>query len=171
VAANEFTWVCSACGKVHQGLPAIGFEAPAYYYDVAEEERDRRVFLTGDLCVIDDEAFFVRCVLQVPIPERDDTLDWGVWSTLSEANFMKYQDTFKDSDQSKLGPMFGWFASELPDYPSTLNLRCNVIPADNRVRPHIRLDPSQDHPLIADIKSGIGLDRAIAFVEPLLDCH
>jgi hypothetical protein len=67
--------------------------------------------------------------------------------------------------------MFSWFASKLPGYPSTLSLRCNVVPADNRKRPHIEFDPSQDHPLIADMQNGISLERAIAFVEPMLHRH
>jgi hypothetical protein len=171
MTANEITWTCTACEKIHRGLPAIGFEAPAYYYGVPQEERASRTFLTGDLCAVDDETFFVRSVLHVPVAGHQETLEWGVWSSLSEANFLKYRDTFDDADQSKLGPMFSWFASKLPGYPSTLSLRCNVVPADNRRRPHIEFDPSQDHPLIADMKNGISLERAIAFVEPMLHRH
>ncbi|MGO9486052.1 MAG: DUF2199 domain-containing protein [Rhodomicrobium sp.] len=171
MAPGELTWACSSCGNIHRGLPAIGFEAPAHYYSVPEEERTGRVFLTGDLRVVDGKAFYARCVLQVPVLGHDDTLDWGVWSSLSEDNFLKYQETFDDTDQSKLGPMFGWFASVLQGYPTTLNLRCNVIPADNRKRPHIEFDPSQDHPLIADTQNGISIERAIAFVEPMLHRH
>jgi len=152
-------------------LPAIAFDAPAHYYDVPAEGRASGVTLTNDLCVIDEEAFYVRCVLQVPVLGHEDTLEWGVWSSLSEANFLKYKETFDDTDQSKLGPMFSWFASKLPSYPSTLNLRCNVVPADNGQRPHIYFDPSQDHPLIAEIQNGISLERAIAFVEPMLHRH
>jgi hypothetical protein len=153
-------------------LPAIAFDAPAHYSQgVPKEERADRAQLNEDFCVIDNNAFYVRCVLNIPILEHKDSLEWGVWSSLSEANFRKYSETFHDLDQSKLGPMFSWFSSILPNYPSTLSLRCNVVPADNRQRPHILFDPSQDHPLLADIKNGITLERAIAFVEPSLHRH
>jgi hypothetical protein len=168
---NDITWACSVCGKIHRGLPAIAFKAPAHYFSIPEEERAERTKLNEDFCMIDRKAFYVRCLLNVPIAWVDDALEWGVWSSLSEANFKKYNETFHDLDQSKLGPMFSWFASRLPDYPSTLNLRCNVVPADDRKRPSILFDPSQDHPLIADIKNGISLERAIAFVEPTLHRH
>jgi hypothetical protein len=171
MGADELTWTCSVCGKIHRGLPAIAFKAPDHYYGIAEQEREERAILDEDFCVIDRNAFYVRCVLNVPITGLNHSLEWGVWSSLSEANFRRYNETFHDLDQSKLGPMFSWFASSLPDYPRTLSLRCNVVPADNRKRPHIHFDPSQDHPLIADIKNGISLERAIAFVEPTLHRH
>ncbi|MGA7324659.1 MAG: DUF2199 domain-containing protein [Rhodomicrobium sp.] len=171
MSANEITWTCSVCENIHRGLPAIAFKAPAHYYGIPEEERAQRTKLNEDFCVIDREAFYVRCVLSVPISGVDDLLEWGIWSSLSEANFRKYNETFHDLDQGKLGPMFSWFASSLPKYPRTLSLRCNVVPVDIRKRPHIHFDPSQDHPLIGDIRNGISLEQAIAFVEPTVHRH
>jgi hypothetical protein len=171
MSAGDLTWACAICNKIHRGLPAIALEAPSHYYGIPEEERPERCKLSADFCMIDREAFYVRYVLVVPIIGHADTLEWGVWSSLSEANFRKYNETFHDLDQSKLGPMFSWFGSALPDYPKTLSLTCNVIPQDNQRRPHTKFDPSQDHPLIADIATGITLERAIAFVEPTLHRH
>jgi hypothetical protein len=165
MSVNDLTWACSVCEKIHRGLPAIALKAPAHYNSVPVDERAERAELNQDFCVVDGKAFYVRCVLKVPILGHEDFLEWGVWSSLSEANFYKYNETFHDLDQSKIGPMFSWFASVLPNYPSTMSLRCNVVPADNRKRPHIHFDPSQDHPLITDIQNGITLVRAIAFAE------
>jgi hypothetical protein len=167
----EFTWACSVCEKIHRGLPAVAFKAPTHYHGIPEEERAQRALLNEDFCVVDRKAFYVRCVLNVPIFGLGDSLEWGVWSSLSEANFKTYSETFHDLDQSKLGPMYSWFASSLPAYPPTLNLRCNVVPLDNRKRPQIRFDPSQDHPLITDMRNGISPERAIALVEPTLHRH
>jgi hypothetical protein len=171
MTSSELTWTCSVCEKIHRGLPAIAFNAPAHYYGIPVEERPKRTELNEDFCVIDAQAFYVRCVLVAPVIGRKETVEWGVWSSLSEENFQRYNEAFFQPDQGKLGPMFGWFAVELVGYPSTLNLRCNVVPADDRQRPHILFDPSQDHPLIADIQNGIPLERAISFVEPLMHRH
>ena len=168
MAASELSWSCASCGKVHRGLPAITFGAPSHYYALPEDERPSRTYLTLDTCVVDDEAFYVRSVLVLPVLACTETLEWGVWSSLSEANFMRYQEAFGSHDQSKLGSMFSWFASWLPDYPDTLNLRCRIIPRDSRQRPLVEFDSSQDHPLIRDWLDGITAERAIAFVEPLL---
>ena len=169
--ADEPAWACGSCGKIHRGLPAIAFEAPAHYYSVPGEERSARVLLTPDSCVVDSSAFYVRTVLHVPVHGCRETLEWGVWSSLSEANFQRYLNAFDDLDQSRLGPMPSWFASILPGYPSTLNLRSRILPRDKRQRPSVEFDPAQDHPLVADIRDGIALERAIEFVEPVLHRH
>jgi hypothetical protein len=123
------------------------------------------------LCGIDGESWFVRAVLQIPVIGHADCLEWGVWGTLSEANFKRYRVTFGDDDQSRLGPMFSWFASRLPEYPDTLNLRCNIVPRDGGQRPLIEFHPDDDHALVLDKKHGISLERAIAFVVPVLHKH
>jgi len=89
MSAHDITWACSVCEKVHRGLPAIAFKAPSHYRGIPEEERGQRALLSEDFCVIDREAFYVRCVLTVPISGLDDSLEWGVWSSLSEVNFRK----------------------------------------------------------------------------------
>jgi hypothetical protein len=105
MTGSELTWTCSVCEKIHRGLPAIAFNAPEHYYGIQAEERPRRTELNEDFCLIDGDAFYIRSVLEVPISGRNETLEWGVWSSLSEAHFLRYKEAFLDMDQSKLGPM------------------------------------------------------------------
>jgi hypothetical protein len=169
--SDRIIYRCTQCEKMHEGLPAIAYDAPAYYYDLAEDERAGRAVLTRDLCSIDGESWFVRAVLTIPVVGHTECLEWGVWGTLSEANFERYRASFRDDDQSKLGPMFSWFASRLPDYADTLNLRCNLIPRDGRQRPLIEFHQGDDHSLVLDKRDGISLERAVAFVMPVLHKH
>ena len=169
--SGKIVFRCTQCEKVHEGLPAIAFDYPAHYHDLAEAEREAKAVLTDDTCIIDEEHFFVRAVLEIPILGQHECLEWGVWGTLSSANFDRYQASFHDHDQSKLGPMFSWFASRLPGYPETLGLRCNVLPRDGRMRPLVDFAPDDDHPLVLDKKNGISLERAIEFVMPVLHKH
>jgi hypothetical protein len=63
---NRF--VCSTCGNYHDGLPmSYGADAPEHWYQVAPEERDSRTERTGDWCIIDNEFFFVRGCIEIPI--------------------------------------------------------------------------------------------------------
>lgn len=169
--ADELIWSCSVCEKIHRGLPAIAFEAPAHYHSISVEERGERTKLDKDFCVIDDEAFYVRSVLVIPILGHEETLEWGVWSSLSETNFKRYQSTFSDHDQAKLGPMFSWFGSGLPLYDDTIGLRCNVVAQNDRKRPFIEFDPEQDHQLVLDQMRGISLERALEFAVLALHKH
>lgn len=157
---------CGVCGEAHQGIPDVGFEAPYYYYTVPEDEREDRCALTADLCVIDGEDRFVRGVLEVPIVGREDGFGWGVWSSVSRANFERYRATF-DADQGELDPFPGWLSSRLPGYPDTLGLVVRARPRDGGLRPVVELAPA-DHPLVADQRDGIALDRVRAILERVL---
>jgi hypothetical protein len=168
---SKIVYRCTHCEKMHEGLPSIAFDAPYYYYLLTDSERAARTTLTEDFCTVDEEEFFVRAVLEVPVIGHTERLTWGVWGSLSQASFERYRGTFNDHDQAKLGPMFSWFASHLPDYPETLNLRCRLVPRNGRQRPLIEFAPDQEHELIADNENGISLERAIAFVVPVLHKH
>ena len=68
-------------------MPAFGTDAPLYYYGIPSEERGRRCVLTSDTCVVDDEHFFVRGCLELPVHGFDEPFEWGVWVSLSKVNF------------------------------------------------------------------------------------
>jgi len=94
---------------------------------IEEDERVATAILTDDICVVADWHFFVRAVLEIPILGQSEALEWGVWGSLSEQNFKRYDASFEDGDQSRLGAMFSWFASQLPGYDDTSSLRCKLV--------------------------------------------
>ena len=87
-----FRFTCTACGEVHEGMPAFGWPHPIYYTAVPEEERAARCVLTSDMCMIDGEDFFVRGCIEIPVHGQDESFSWGVWTTLSEKSFREYED-------------------------------------------------------------------------------
>ncbi len=126
--ASERAWFCANCGQQHVGIFDLGFDAPAYW-DRARTSgsgglaRVGENLLSDDFCVVGGEHYFVRTVLEISIVGvKEAKFGYGIWSSLSKANFELYRDTFDDGDQDRLGPWFGWFANELPGYPSTLSL-------------------------------------------------
>lgn len=108
-----------------------------------------------------EEHFFVRCLLRLPIVTKPDaSFGFGVWATLSNANFDLYLDTFNSGEQGDLGPWFGWFSNRLHGYPDTLGLKCHVLPQAERRRPLVQLEPT-DHPLAVEQRLGITFDRVL----------
>jgi len=154
---------CAICGDEHEDLPAVAATAPAQYDWASGEERSAEFELTSDTCVWNNEHFFIRCVLAIPYSDQCGALSFGVWSTLSEANYKLYLDAWDRPDRSDLEPMFGWFSNQLPGYPDTMNLACEVHPRDDGLRPLITLEPS-DHLLALQQVSGIRLDEAARYV-------
>jgi hypothetical protein len=72
------SYQCKTCGREHEGLPAMGADRPDHWWEIPEHERDRRIKLTEDTCAIDDEHFFIRGVLEIPLTDHDGTFDFGV---------------------------------------------------------------------------------------------
>lgn len=156
---TSISYACACCGEEITGAPDIAFESPAYYATMPEDERAEGAELSDDFCLI-EEDHFIRVVCPIPIRGTDDFFGWGVWVSLSEDNFERYRQTFKDDDQSSLGPMFGWFSNQLPEYPETLNLQTTVIPEDGNQRPQLWInDEHADHPLYIDQREGISAER------------
>jgi hypothetical protein len=161
------SWTCGSCGQTHTGIFDIAFDKPTVWPDAKERISNAALapglthFLSDDFCVLENEHYFVRCVLELPILGANGGLfAFGVWSSLSKRNFVIYAENFNSDDRCTLGPWFGWFSNRLPGYPDTLNLKCQVHPRDDRRRPFIELEPT-GHPLACDQRNGISIDRLI----------
>ena len=160
----QFT--CSQCGEVHEGGADLAFDAPYYYYTVPEPERADRCKLGSDLCSIDDEDFFVRGLVEIPILGTDERFAYGVWTSLSRDHFERYVELCDDPRQSEEGPYFGWFSNRIAGYPETLNLKLMAHLRDEKTRPFFVLEPT-DHPLALEQRRGISSSR----LQEILETH
>ena len=152
-------YVCSSCGELHEGLPGLSADAPLYYYSIPEPERASRCHLDTDTCIVDEEFFFVRGCLEVPILGETEPFIWGVWVSLSHKNFDLFRGLYHERHRSHGGPFFGWLSASLKGYPETENLKTMVHLRDHGQRPLIELEPT-DHPLAIEQRSGISVARA-----------
>jgi hypothetical protein len=148
---------CATCGQTHDDLPDLGFKWPDPYFGVPEAERATRVWGSTDTCAIDDEAFYIRGVIHIPIRNTTDHFGLGVWVSQKRENFHTYLANYDSAD---IGPFFGWLSNNVPFYaPDTWALKTMAHFQGNKKRPLIELEPS-DHPLYLDYSHGITLDRA-----------
>jgi hypothetical protein len=135
------------------------------YWDGARSEDD---WLTEDLCVWTDDAakrnYFIRGVLHVPVVDSDQTLAYGVWSSLSEDSFKRITELWDDPSRVGQPPYFGWLSNSLPGYPETQNLPLDVVVQEIDLRPSLVLHDG-DHPLIAEQRKGIPMERVRAIAE------
>ena len=162
-----FTFKCRTCGDVHEGIPSFGWDYPIQYLEVPEAERSHRCVLTADTCTINDEWFFVRGCLDIPIAGEDQPFSWGVWTSLSQQNFAHFQELYGESQRSHHGPFFGWLCSHIRIYPATLNLKTRVHLRDDSLRPFVELEPT-DHPLAVEQREGITPDRVAEIYERMI---
>lgn len=160
-------YTCQTCGEVHEGIPDIGFDAPIYYYQISPEERPRRVSLSEDFCSINDEDFFIRTCLEIPIRGYEESFMWGVWVSLSRPNFERYRAIFEEDPPEGEGPYFGWLSNRIEPYPDTLNLKTRVNLQRDGARPRLELEPT-DHPLAVHHREGIELEDLLKLIDDRL---
>jgi hypothetical protein len=169
-------WKCGTCEEWHTG-PALDFGYDSPYYWLEEHEKAnrlatllpsritkrRKTFLTEDVCAIDDEHFFVRGILPLPIIGSAETFCWGVWGSLSRDNFETLLAKDDDPERVELPPMFSWLSNQISEYPETLNLKmyAHVQPSDTR--PNFELEHT-DHPLAQEFHHGITPERVKAIM-------
>jgi len=158
-------WTCRYCGEEHDDLPLDWvFDAPSQW----DGGRTSEDWLTDDLCLWTDDAgeraYFIRGVLYVPIVGTDQTLRYGVWSSLSKRSFERVIDMWNDLSRVKEPPYFGWLANSIPDYPDTLNLPVDVVTDSAELRPTI-VPHDSDHPLVRDQRNGVPLERVHEIAE------
>src|SRR5687767_6578998 len=164
-------YTCASCGEVHQGLPlAYSTPAPDYRFSIPEDERERRTVLGEEQCEVDDQFFFVRGQIQIPVHGSPDPFEWGVWVSLSRASYERMIELWDQPGRESEAPFFGWLQTRLPYQPSTLNLKTMVHTQPVGLRPLVELEPT-DHPLAVEQRDGITLARVQQIAERMLHPH
>ena len=94
--------------------------------------------------MVDDEYYFIRGVIKIPIHDYEQDLGFGVWVSQKKENFETYLENYDTPD---IGPFFGWLSNEFKfGGVSTLSLKTMAYFQGDGQRPLIELDES-DHPL------------------------
>lgn len=159
-------YLCSCCGD-HHGGPPLSYAAPspAYWRDDLDDDPDS--LLAEEQCVIGGEHFFIRARLLLPVIGVEERFEWGVWVSLSEANYDRAVTRWTDPDRITEPPYFGWLATWLPYTPETLSLKTNLHTQPVGQRPLVELEPT-DHPLAVEQRAGITIERVRAIAEQVL---
>jgi hypothetical protein len=163
--AAIYAFTCSHCGKRYKGSPSFAFQAPSYYNELTEAEKQSIARLSDDLCEIrhpEGTDYFAWVLLEIPIHGISEPFLWGVWVSLSQKSFERYTSTWGEHDESD--SYFGWFSNRLPHYPDTINLKTNVRPRNGGLRPCLKLQPCE-HPLAIHFRSGLTVQEAQAIAE------
>jgi len=159
-----YRFKCTSCDKWHEGIPGWGWNFPPAYFLVPEAERGSRCFLTQDLCVVDDSAFYVCGCLEFPVVGSSETLSLRVWLFVSKSDFLTFQDLIGVPKRADKGPFPGILSVPIPSYPETMGLAVSIRIRDDGVRPHVALAPT-DHPIYAEQLKGLGADRIQALYD------
>ena len=143
-------------------------EFPDMYANMKREERDTRALIGSDQCVIDQQRFFLRGCLEVPILGSEEAFVWGLWVSVKEEVYDEVSDFWTLEGREKLhGPYKGRLANSLTVYPETLNLKTEISLQPVGTRPLFRIEET-DHLLAEEQSAGISRTRAMELASLLL---
>src|SRR5262250_539778 len=109
------SYLCATCGQTHDGLPmSYGPNAPALWYTLPEDDRNKRAELSSDLCIIDDKYFFILGRIEIPVIDNNEVFAWLAWVSLSDKNFMRAIELWETEGRENEPPYFGWLSTSLP---------------------------------------------------------
>lgn len=146
---------------------SLGAPAPAIWYGIPESEREQRVLLSSDQCIVDGKHFFLLGRLAIPVHESAEPFVWLTWVSVSEANFNRANDLWHTEGRESEPPYFAYVQSDLPYDQSTLSLKAQLITRPVGERPLVELEQT-GHPLVSEQCNGIPMTRVQQIVEVAL---
>ena len=128
-------YFCETCGKAHENWPPdLGFQRPDAIWSLPPSERERRAREGNDLCVLDEERYFIRAVLRVPLVSLQTEWGLGVWVEISEPEYRRYYDLY-DVDATGEPCFAGSIANGLKAFPDALGAVVEVHLGASSQRP------------------------------------
>jgi hypothetical protein len=161
-------FTCHCCGRVTDELPELAAILPDFVAGLEPAAQQRSVTRFGDFLRFDDgeeQHFFVRGLVELPIAGTDETWAYGAWTTLSAKSFDAARP-LSEADEAG-GPFFGWFANRLAGWEDTLHLKARVHLRPG-IRARIELEPT-DHPLALAQREGVSSKRIVELLGPALE--
>jgi len=151
-------FTCSVCGQHHdERLLDVRLGLPHDIHRLDQEERERRTWLADDFAVLDDERFFVRGLLELPIPELDSRFAYGTWCEVEMPDFQELMRRWHDEGQ--FAPVDCIVANELEPYRSTVGLRATLHATSPDKLPTVDL-AAAPHELVHAQREGITAGRS-----------
>ena len=164
--ANSYS--CNICGKIHSGLPMdMAYVNPADYFMIPPNERAERIRKDEDVCVIDNDSFYIRGVLPIPVIDSNNDFRWGTWVKVEECDFKTYMRYWEASASQELPILKGYLSGGLKPYPESDMMQVDIHLQSDNQRPIFRV-PSSEAPLAIDQQKGITMKQVHTFVEPIL---
>lgn len=127
---------CPCCEKM---VPAIDVELtyrlPDDIASMDVEERDSTCKFTNDYVVCNDEYFYLRCVLPLPIHDTGREYCLGVWVQVSPNSFNKVWELWDDDAQVSEPPFRGLLANNVHLNTGASNAEVMVKLTGSKTRP------------------------------------
>ena len=154
--------ICPSCGQKHDPLEfAIPVSLPTEAAKIPLAQRDERMWSNGELCVVDDEKYYLYGSIEIAIHGHAAEFVWGAWVELGLDQFLWYEEHLDAEGREAKAPFAALLGTDIPYYPSTIDLPLVVHIQSKGYRPKFVLQHGS-HPLIHDQEGGISVEQVEA---------
>ena len=112
-------------------------------------------------------TFFHRVRIEIPIINYKENLNFDIWTSISEENFIKRNEDWENANRINNEPYFGWLQNEIPTYKNTLNLKTISKENEPGIIPNAEI-LEENNQLQVDQQNGITLEKAIEIAQKIL---
>jgi hypothetical protein len=150
------SFICSTCGETHTGAPlSWGPDAPKAWAELTPDEREKHGELGTDQCVIDDQRFFIRGRIEIPVVDTQQIFVWLVWAEVNPRDLTSMSSLWTTEGREKKAPVYdARIANELPIYENPIldvSVKIHTRPVGER--PFFEV--TGDHPVRNEQRNGI----------------
>lgn len=154
---------CSCCGElVAANNIELVLRRPDKIAVMNEQEIVQRCKFNDDIYILDDNQFFLRCTIPLPVQGGNERYSIGAWAELTQDQFQKVWDLWEVEDLTAEQPMEAKLANTIPLTDRSLDCLVRVQLIGATTRPEIYIaDP--DCSLFEEQNSGIPAHRACEY--------
>ncbi|WCE28468.1 DUF2199 domain-containing protein [Vibrio sp. SCSIO 43137] len=154
---------CPCCDKM---VPADGLELsyklPDAIASMSQEDIDEHCKYTNDYVICNDEYFYIRCTIPLPVHDLGKDYAIGAWAQVSENSFGRIWQLWDDPAQSNEAPVRGLLANNIHLNSNSENSEIEIQLTGPTTRPMITIkDPECS--LYKEQQSGITIHRAAEY--------
>lgn len=163
------SYTCNVCGEAHTGAPlSWGPDAPDMWARLRPSEREQRVELGSDQCIIDERHFFIRGRIEIPVRDGEDPFAWLVWVEISRTDFESMGRAWAIEGRENTEPPYnGILANDLSHYSNpTLGLPVRIHTRSVGVRPFVEI--IGDHQIQKEQREGINSHHVQEIADKIL---
>lgn len=151
---------CKQCGEWHEELLSdFSLRLPDEVTRLSYLERYQRARFNADFCTLDDNRYFIHCMLKIPFnyTESDSFFGWGLWVEVNrDQHDLHMEHWSRGADDTE--PFRATIANNLEGYPDLVGEEVYVKLYDAH-RPLLHFPAISHHPLAVEERNGLSFER------------
>jgi len=156
---------CPCCDKM---VPAydmeLSYRLPDAIASMDTDEIKKKCQSSKDYVVCEDEYYYLRCILPLPVQDTGKDYSIGVWAQVSEKSFIRIWELWEDPDQVNELPFNGLLANSVHLNTHVEDIEIEVTLTGVKSRPSVKIKDAESS-LYKEQQNGITVHRASEYTD------